>query len=70
MLGVTVAANMAPAWAVKEQSLARHQGWAAYRQTTGEYCNCALQYLHTPFTGLILPWPSTAENGDRKDRSE
>ena len=36
MLGVTVAANMAPSWAVKEQSLARHQGWAKYTRTTGE----------------------------------
>ena len=54
MLGVTVAANMAPSWAVKEQSLARYQGWAKYTRTTG----------------LILPWPFVAEDGDKKDRSE
>ena len=71
MLGVTVAANMAPSWAVKEQSLARHQGWAKYTRTTGEFCNCStLAHIDTCLTGLILPWPFVAEDGDQKDRSE
>ena len=74
MLGVTVAANMAPSWAVKEQSLARHQGWAKYTRTTGELVlfTSTLVHVHidTSLTGLILPWPFVAEDGDQKDRSE